>query len=87
MKVRYCNGFPIIHCNINRLAHSISSIRSHSFHPFLQGFDTKFTTVVARIKVRGVGVCCAPRNAQYRSDPADPSPGANEPKPDSSGQD
>lgn len=52
---RYCNGFPNIGCNTKRLAYSIISIPSRGFPSLPAGFVTKFTTVVARVHVDGVG--------------------------------
>jgi hypothetical protein len=38
ISARYCNGFPIIRCNIERLVPSIDSIRSRLFRYFPAGF-------------------------------------------------
>jgi hypothetical protein len=56
-KARYCNGFPNIHCNIKRLPHSNVSMPSRAFPSIPADSVTKFTTVVTRMKVEGVGSC------------------------------
>lgn len=35
---RYRNGFPIIHCNIEKLSYSINSMRSRAFPSIPAGF-------------------------------------------------
>ena len=64
---RYCNGFPIIPCNIAKLSYSIGSIRSRTFLSIPTGFDTKFTTVVARIKLWGAFLVIVSCRERYQA--------------------
>ncbi len=51
---RDCNGFPTIRCNIERLVHSIDSIRTRLFPSFPAGFCHKIHHSGSTHKVEGV---------------------------------